>query len=161
MPNLESEEIEDPKPWIISNAGRIMGVIIAFMSILKLGQSELLNFLKICDNEAVYWILVFGMILEMAAITRLYHIIIRINRRFGSLPPTQSLLTKALDEIEMENLNGKEKSSEVEEGQPTLMEIGMERDNTNHQMDQPGTNLDSVEVENFNANVKTQNIEKG
>ena len=96
MSTQESEDLEEPKPWIISNTGRILGVITFIMIAVKLGQTENLSFLRFFENqtgenEPVYWILVFGMLLELAAIFRLFHLVIRINRRrhllAASFPP--------------------------------------------------------------------------
>ena len=96
MSTQESEDLEEPKPWIISNAGRILGVITFIMSTVKLGLTENLSFLRFYENqpgenEPVYWILVFGMLLELAAIIRLFYLVIRINRRFRHLPAASSL----------------------------------------------------------------------
>ena len=94
--STQVEHLEEPKPWIISNAGRILGVIIFIMSTAKLGLTENLSFLRFYEdqpreNEPVYWILVFGMLLELAAIIRLFHLIIKINRCFCHLPAASSL----------------------------------------------------------------------
>ena len=96
MSTRESEDLEEPKPWIISNAGRILGVITFIMSTVKLGLTENLSFLRFYENqhgenEPIYWILVFGMMLELAAIIRLFHLVTRINRRFRHLPAASSL----------------------------------------------------------------------
>ena len=96
MSTQESEDLEEPKPWIISNAYRIFGVIGVIMSTVKLGLTENLSFLRFYENqpgenEPVYWILVFGMLLELAAIIRLFYLVIRINRRFRHLSDASSL----------------------------------------------------------------------
>ena len=96
MSTQESEDLEEPKPWIISNAGRILGVITFIMSTVKLGLTENLSFLRFYENqhgenEPIYWILVFGMMLELATIIRLFYLVIRINRRFRHLPAASSL----------------------------------------------------------------------
>ena len=96
MSTQESEDLEEPKPWIISNAYRIFGVIGIIMSTVKLGLTENLSFLRFYENqpgenEPVYWILVFGMLLELAAIIRLFYLVIRINRRFRHLSDASSL----------------------------------------------------------------------
>ena len=104
MSTQESEDFEEPKPWIISNAGRIFGVIIFIMSMVKLGLTENLSFLRfyenqLGENEPVYWILVFGMMLELVAIIRLFYLVTRINRRFRHLLPAASSLPNLVPEI--------------------------------------------------------------
>ena len=76
--------------------GRILGVITFIMTTVKLGLTENLSFLRFYENqpgenESVYWILVFGMMLELAAIIRLSYLVTRINRRFRPLPAASSL----------------------------------------------------------------------
>ena len=73
-----------------------MAVIIFIMITVKLGLTENLSFLRfyenqLGENESVYWILVFGMMLELAAIIRLSYLVTRINRRFRHLPAASSL----------------------------------------------------------------------
>ena len=96
MSTQESEDLEEPKPWIISNAFRIFGVIIFTFITVKLGLTENLSFLRFYENqpgenESIYWILVFGMMLELVAIIRLFYLVTRINRRFRHLPTASSL----------------------------------------------------------------------
>ena len=73
-----------------------MAVITFIMITVKLGLTENLSFLRfyenqLGENESVYWILVFGMMLELAAIIRLSYLVTRINRRFRPLPAASSL----------------------------------------------------------------------
>ena len=103
MSTQESEDFEEPKPWIISNAGRILAVIIFIMSTVKLGLTENLSFLRFYENqpgenESIYWILAFGMMLELAAVICLFYLVTRINRRFCHLPAA-SLLPNLVPEI--------------------------------------------------------------
>ena len=104
MSTQESEDLEEPKPWIISNAFRIMAVITFIMITVKLGLTENLSFLRYYENqpgenESIYWILVFGMMLELVAIIRLFYLVTRINRRFRHLLPAASSLPNLVPEI--------------------------------------------------------------
>ena len=113
----ESEDLEEPKPWIITNAGRILGVITFIMSTVKLGLTENLSFLRFYENqpgenEPVYWILVFGMLLELAAIIRLFYLVTRIKRRFLHLPAASSL-SNLVQEISKPELRSIEASPDT------------------------------------------------
>ena len=117
MSTQESEDLEEPKPWIISNFFRVLGVIAFIMSTVKLGLTENLSFLRFYENqpgenESVYWILVFGMLLELTAIIRLFYLVTRINRRFRRLP-TASSLSNLVQEISKPELRSIEASPDT------------------------------------------------
>ena len=89
---------EDRKPTIISKAGHIIFVMIVVWGTVKLGQTEIPRFWITVENELVYWIIIFGTVLESATFIRLLYLVFRANRIFKGLTLSKILESKSANE---------------------------------------------------------------
>ena len=85
---------EDRKPTIISKAGHIIFVMIVVWGTVKLGETEIPRFWITVENELVYWIIIFGTVLESATFIRLLYLIFRFNKKFKGLTLNESVNEK-------------------------------------------------------------------
>ena len=111
---------DDRKPWIISKAGHIVFVMLAVIGTVQLGQTEIPRFWIAVENELVYWIIMFGTVLELVTFIRLLYLVFRFNKKFKGLSVSESANEKDPQPAQVLELDDyvikppEEKDSEVE-----------------------------------------------